>query len=114
MNDPFAWMKGPDDGFWTGVVCVMFGFAVWDTFKTWLHGDTPRAATQPKMIGVAPKTMLRVIVRHDEWWAVWTGVADMQRPYAEWTGTYIMLHDDGMAVRVVVQPDGTEEMIRIM
>jgi len=68
-----------------------------------------------KIIGIPPRTKLHVIVRHDdEMWIVWTGVDDMQVPYKEWRGTYIALYDNGTAYRCIVEPDGSEDIIRIM
>ena len=65
------------------------------------------------LIGIPPRTSLRTIARHEGLWVVWTGIDDMQKPYAEWRGTYIALYDNGTAYSMTVQPDGTEDCIRI-
>lgn len=66
-----------------------------------------------EFIGVPPRTSLFSIVRRGSWWCVWTGVDDMQMPYEKWRGVHLRLCDNGTAYRVVVQPDGTEDVLRI-
>jgi len=65
------------------------------------------------IIGVPRGTKCCCIVRHDGSWLVWTGVDDMQVPYEKWVGTCIALYDDGTACRVIIQPDGTEDVMRV-
>lgn len=66
-----------------------------------------------EFVGVPLRSSLRVIVRTNNMWIVWMGVDDMQVPYEQWRGTCIRLHDNGTAYRVVIQPDGTEDVLRI-
>jgi hypothetical protein len=67
-----------------------------------------------KIIGIPPKTHLYTIVRHDHSWRIWTGIDDMQRPYERWTGVYILCRDDGTALRIRANRDGSEDILRIM
>lgn len=105
--------------FWITVAVLAGLYALWELTISrvmFLRGKRRMRTVHGihKIIGVAPKTQLRCIVRHEHSWVVWTGIADMQVPAHKWTGTYIQLLDNGTALRVVVQPDGVEETIRIM
>ena len=67
-----------------------------------------------KIIAIPQKTFLRTIVRHEHAWRIWTGVDDMQKSYHRWTGTYILCRDDGVALRIRANADGSEDILRIM
>ena len=44
---------------------------------------------------------------------LWVAIKDMQAPYSQWEGTFIMLHDDGHVERVTVNPDGSEDIVQV-
>jgi hypothetical protein len=79
----------------------------------WHRDRKEQKLAKHDIIGVPPRTFLRLIVRHRGMWAVWTGIDDMQVPYERWRGTYIALYDNGTAYRCIVQPDGTEDIMQV-
>lgn len=64
-------------------------------------------------IGIQPRTPFIALFRVSHGWHAWTAVKDMQLPYSKWTGTYLLLNDDGSSRRVTVYDDGTEDIINI-
>lgn len=92
----------------TAVTLCMLVYLIWAAVTWPTKGKFVR-----HLIGVPPRLGVKAIARHNGMWIVWTGITNMQVPYTEWRGTYIALHDDGTARSVTVQPDGSEDTIRI-
>lgn len=108
-------MRSPNDEFWTTIVVIGVLLAVYDNIATWWYNrGKKRVSNKPPIIGVPLKTQLRAIVRRDGLWQIWTGIDDMQKPYTAWTGTLIECHDNGSAHMIVIQPNGEEDIYRVM